>query len=225
MGKDRYLKLFLLICLISNMGFLCAQNENNPSMTGNSKFLLKAEQYKAEFAPDDVDFKLVFNRKEKINDDPVYIYRFESSTSNNVTLNKAHITVILGEDGKLKGYARLNEDMGGDNKIDEKKGQAFASAFLNRHAPDLKEAGYQWSKIHEETIIGSDGKARKIKGLWVKYQERKSGEYLWVILAPDGTVMEFDRDIVWSFFRGGRVNELWLRDEWFGKWLAKNRKK
>lgn len=216
----------IVICI--SVIFLFTDNNiyaQNKMKTANNKFYPQAEFYKNELAKTEADYKLIFYLEDKINDDNVHIFRFEPESSTNVTINGAHVTVILDENNKLKGFAQLSEAMTGKNEIDEKEGMIQALLFFKKHAPDLNDAKYQWSDSHEEKLIGSDGKEKKINGKWVKYRDEKTGQYLWVILAPDKTIMEFDRDIIWSFFRGGRVNELWLRDSWFNKWLLKNNKK
>lgn len=214
----------IIICLMGILIFshtLCAQNIMTDQ---NNKYYIKAEQIKDQLAKGESGYKLIFYLKNKINDDNVHIFRFEPEPSKRVTLKGPHVTVIIDDNLRLKGFARLNESMTGKNNISESDGMVQALLFLNKYAPDLKDSKYQWSAPHEEKVIGADRKEKTINGTWVKYREQKTGQYLWVILAPDQSIMEFDRDIVWSFFRGGRVNELWLRDEWFGKWLSKNKK-
>jgi len=195
----------------------------NKDMKEQNKLLQVAESYKNKLSKE-VDYKVVLYLKDKINKDVVHIFRFEPEPSSSVTIYGPHITVILDDNEKLKGFARLSENMTGENNINEKDGKALALSFLRKYAPDLRDADYQWTKSHQETLTDGKGNKKVINGKWVKYREENTGQYLWVILAPDRSIMEFDRDIVWSFFRGGRVNELWLRDEWFGKWFDKNKK-
>lgn len=220
--NNLFVTIIIILCLLHASITNAINTQIKNDMT-NNKYLPLAEQYKNEYAKKEAHYKLVFYLKDKINKDNVHIYRFEPSVSTGVTLNHPHVTVIIDDNGKLKGFARLSEDMTGENKIDQRRSMVLAYAFLHKNAPDLDNVEYQWSAPLKEKIIGADGKETNANGIWVKYRDKNTGQYLWVILAPDESIMEFDRDIVWSFFKGGRVNQLWLRDEWFGKWLAKNK--
>lgn len=210
----RLAALFIL-CITT----LSAQYMNDNSRS--DKYLAIAENYKSAIAPDAKDYNLAYSLKDKINDDVVYIYRFESGNATALNLYRAHITVIVDRTNKLKGFARTDENMSGKNNLDDDKCRQLALAFIKRYAPDLTDIKFQWVDIHKESVTDQNKKKTEIQGKWVKYKDSKSGHYLWVILAPDGRIMEFDRDIVWSFFRGGRVNELWLRDDWLDKRISK----
>lgn len=48
----------------------------------------------------------------------------------------------------------------------------------------------------------------------VKRRNLTTGLYFWVIVAPDKSVMIFERDIIWDFLRAGRQTEKWLHDSW-----------
>lgn len=185
------------------------------------KYLAIAQGFKSTIAPEAENYNLVYFLKDKINDDVVYIYRFEPGNATTFNLHRAHITVIVDNKNKLKGFARTDEKMNSTNNLDDNNCRQLALAFIKQYAPDLTDIKFQWVNTHEESFIDRNRNKTEIQGKWVKYREAKSGHYLWVILAPDGRIMEFDRDIVWSFFRGGRVNELWLRDDWFGKRITK----
>jgi len=187
----------------------------------STKYRTVAEGFKSAIAADAVDYNLVYFLKDKINDDVVYIYRFEPGNSPALNLHHAHITVIVDSRNKLKGFARTDEKMAGNNTMDDDKCRQLALAFINEYAPDLTDIRFQWINNQQISLTDNSNNKKELTGKWVKYREAKSGHYLWVILAPDGRIMEFDRDIVWSFFRGGRVNELWLRDEWLAKRMTK----
>lgn len=187
----------------------------------SNKHLDVAQGFKSAIAPDAEDYNLTYFLKDKINDDVVYIYRFEPGNASKPNLHHSHITVIVDSMNKLKGFSRIDGKMKGNNNLDDNECKRLALSFLKQYASDLTDIKFQWIDNHKERFMDESNNKTELHGKWVKYKESKSGHYLWVILAPDGRIMEFDRDIVWSFFRGGRVNELWLRDDWFGKRIAK----
>lgn len=191
----------------------------------SSKYFVSAERYKSEIAPGTANYNLVHYLKDKINDEIVYIYRFEpDGEPGKINLHHTHVTVIIDNKEKLKGFAHISPQMQGANSLGEERCRELTLSFLKKYAPDLFNSSFQYVNNQKFPLIDKSGKRTDLNGKWVKYRERESGEYLWVMLAPDGSVIEFDRDIVWSFFKGGRVNELWLRDEWLGKKLKIDRK-
>lgn len=111
--------------------------------------------------------------------------------------------------------------MKGENKLTEEKSKELALSFLKQYAPDLINIKFQWIDDQFFSLQDEENKTVNIQGKWVKFKDNKTGYYLWVIIAPDGSIIEFDRDIYWNFFRGGRIHELWLRDDWFNKRLKK----
>lgn len=210
--------LTAILFLLSITNLLAREMEDSGEL---KKYLSVAVDFKSAIAPGTEDYNLVYSLKDRINDDIVYIYRFEPGNPQTLNLHHAHITVIVDSSKKLKGFAWTDEKMSGKNNLDDNKCKQLALAFFKQHAPDLTKISFQWVDTQRIRIIDKNNDPKELTGKWVKYKEVNSGHYLWVILAPDGRVMEFDRDIVWSFFRGGRVNELWLRDEWLGKRIHK----
>lgn len=224
-GKSFFLKNCLLIGILFIICFPVYTQNNIPMNEQGQMLLSAAITFKDKISPDAKDYNLVSSLKNKINDDNVFIFRFEPIPSKSLTLHGEHATVILDTQSRLKGYSHISPKMKGSNDIPERQAMVLAIEFFHDYARDIyKSTDFQWTNSHKEKVKGNDGKEISISGSWVKFREKQTGEYLWVILAPDGSIMEFDRDIVWSFFKGGRVNELWLRDEWLGKWLKKNNK-
>lgn len=211
-----YLTAILFILSITNL--LAKEMEDSGEL---KKYLPVAVDFKLAIAPDTEEYNLTYSLKDKINDDIVYIYRFEPGNPQNLNLHHAHITVIVDSSKKLKGFAWTDEKMSGKNNLDDKKCRQLALAFFKQFAPDLRDIRFQWVDTQRIRLIDKNNVQNELHAQWVKYKEADNGHYLWVLLAPDGRVMEFDRDIVWSFFRGGRVNELWLRDEWLSKRIHK----
>lgn len=207
-----------ILFLLSITNLFAGEMEDSGEL---NKYLAVAVDFKLAIAPGAEDYNLVYSLKDRINDDMVYIYRFEPGNHQALNLHHAHITVIVDGRKMLKGFAWTDGKMSGTNNLDDDKCKQLALAFFKQHAPDLTNIRFQWIDTQKIRFIDTNNDPKELTGKWVKYKEAGSGHYLWVILAPDGRIMEFDRDIVWSFFRGGRVNELWLRDEWLSKRITK----
>ena len=186
-------------------------------------YLPAVEKYKSEIAINPAEYKLVYFLKDKINKEVVYIYRFEATGNpGDFNLHYTHITIIVDSKKRLKGFSQITESMRGENNLGDSECRQLALSFLKKYASDLKKTDFQWIDDQKISFLNTTSwKKESLNGKWVKFRDNETGYYLWVILAPDGSIMEFDRDIFWSFFRGGRVNELWLRDDWFGKRISK----
>ncbi len=192
---------------------------NNPD---SNKMLVVAEAYKAKISPDNKSFNCVFHIIDKINDDKVYIYRFEKNGKIGVcNMFHPHITVIVDSNKKLRGYHHIDKEMLGDNRLKDKECIEISRSFLKEYANDLINESLQYISHQKFPIIVGGNKKDIINATWVKYRDGKTGAYFWVMLNPQGKIIEFDRDIFWSFFRGGRATEEWLLEEWFSKWLKK----
>lgn len=90
------------------------------------------------------------------------------------------------------------------------------------YAPDLiGKYKVQWIDRHEE-VINIDGIKTKVAGMKVKCRNLEDGLYFWIVIAPDKSVMIFERDIQWDFIKAGRQTEKWLHDNWFQKLQKKN---
>jgi hypothetical protein len=128
-----------------------------------------------------------------------------------------HITVIVDDDKKLRGYHHINKEMLGENRLKDEECIEISRSFLKLYAEDLLGESLQYISNCKFQLIVGDNKKDIINATWVKYREGKTGSYFWVMLDLKGNIIEFDRDIFWSFLRGGRVSEEWLLEEWFSK--------
>ncbi len=197
------------------LGFcLAAVGADDPLMAAAKKF-------RQEIAPKNADYELVYFMTGKFNEENVNIYRFEPNKEKKVNLNGPRIVVVLNEKGELREFARVNESLLRPPAMSEEKAREEALAFLAKYAPDLKDVSFQWVSTRKLKLIDNQGRTHVVVGTWAKYRDPQSGRYLWVLFGADGGVMEFDRESVWSFIRGGRVTERWLDDDWFGRQMEK----
>lgn len=204
------MKLFLILCMSLPAVFLAAGDR-----------LALAEKFKKELAPEAAAYQPVYSMDGKINEDDVKIFRFEPNADKKVHIKGPRIVVIVDAGGRLRGFAKVNATMLETKEIPEAQARKQAEEFLKKYAPDITELNFQWVSTRRKDLLDSAGKEQKVTGTWAKFRDGKSGRYLWVLFAPDGSVMEFDRESVWSFFRGGRVTEMWLKDDWFAKQMDK----
>lgn len=146
----------------------------------------------------------------------VTVTRYEDNTDNPFILGGEHITFVSDKGGKLKGLARILGLYQLENTTlpTENESKNIAMNFLESNAPDLiQNMKIQWIKPHDEEVM-IDNKKIIITGMKVKCRNLDDGKYFWVIVGHDNSVMVFERDIVWDFFKAGRQTEKWLHDSW-----------
>lgn len=162
-------------------------------------------------------FTKVFQHPVKHNGIDVDLLRYEkSSTSANYGME--NVSFLIRKDGQLEGVSRLLPEFNDTNtQLSEKESEQIALSFLKKYAPDLLiNNAIQWIGKHSEEIK-ENGKKIKVSGMKVKCRNLTDGLYFWVIVAPDTSIMVFERDIEWDFIKAGRQTEKWLHDEWLAK--------
>lgn len=167
----------------------------------------------------ELNFNLVLTHKGLHNKQPVTLYRFEPKQT--MHLKHQHISFLLDDNsGKLQGFVRLlPQYQSTEAQVTKDKALAITLIFLENYAPDLlKNYNNNWIDTHDEEII-VDGKKMTLTGMKVKCRDLNTGLYFWTIIAPDETIMVFERDVEWDFIRAGRQTQKWLHDSWLSKHL------
>lgn len=143
---------------------------------------------------EELDFNLVLTHKGMHNEQSINLYRFEPQTT--MQLDSQHISFLLNDTGKLQGFVRLlPQYQSTEQRVAKDTALAITQKFLEVYSPDLLE-NYEnkWIDVHDENII-INGKKITLTGMKVKCRDLNTGLYFWTIIAPDETVMVFERDI------------------------------
>ncbi len=164
----------------------------------------------------------------KVDGKTAVLTRFEKRSGENNGLYGEHISTVTTEDGRLKGFVRMDlKNVVADPKILPKpaRAKAIADEYLAEVASDLlQDREILWVDLHEETLRISHGADSyqdvKVQGMKVKSRNTRTGLYFWVIVGADEEVMVFERDIRWIIFPGKRGTEKWLHDAWLEKKLG-----
>ncbi|OCG26102.1 hypothetical protein A9G11_01395 [Gilliamella sp. wkB108] len=143
----------------------------------------------------------------------VTLYRYQPEGK--FVLDHQHVSILQNDKGKLEGFVRLLPQYKVSGKqVSKDKAKNIAMNFLQRFAPDLVDKyKVNWIDEHTEEILVNNEKTI-ISGMKVKCRNERDGLYFWVVIAPDESVMIFERDIEWDFLRTGRKTEKWLHDNW-----------
>ncbi len=161
------------------------------------------------------DYAAVLTLEGAMDGTPIVLHRYQSGGDAEPDLGGEHASLVVERDsGRLKGFTRLYAGVSDGALPGEDASRNGALAFLRQQAPDLlKDYEVLWIDRHDE-VVRIAGRDTTVSGTKVKFRNQDDGLYFWVILAADGSVMTFERDIHWITFPGRRGTEKWLHDTW-----------
>lgn len=131
-------------------------------------------------------------------------------------LGESHLSVVLGEDGRLVGLTRLEAGAAGDPADLPSHEQAREAAYnwlARQDSEYLEGLTEQWVDRHDEVVVDADGQETVIPGIKVKTRH-EDGRYAWVIVGVGTRIVTFERDITWDSAAQRRSTQMWLHDAW-----------
>lgn len=160
-------------------------------------------------------YRLALSMPGRMDDAEIVLRRFQPSGRASVDLGGEHVSFVVEQESeRLKGFTRLYGGVSDGALPTEDVARQVALGFLHRQAPDLlSNHKILWIDRHDEQVQ-AEGRKVTLSGMKVKFRNLDDGLYFWVILAADGSVMTFERDIHWITFPGHRGTEKWLHDSW-----------
>lgn len=180
--------------------------------------MMNVDSYKQRLALSELDYQILFTIDEIMDKQPITLSRYQPQTSDSIRYGYAHVSFVLDTDGGLKGFTRMNPQLAVGEQVSKERAEMIARKFLAEYARDLLLVmDVQWVGPHDEVVLDTDGKEITLTGMKVKSRSTDNGLYFWVVVAPDSSVMVFERDISWDFIRAGRQTEKWLHDSWLKK--------
>ncbi len=147
---------------------------------------------------------------------PVWLFRYEKAyTSSNNGLDGEHCSFVVDAlNHQLKSITYMIAERSNGELPDSDNAYRVAMSFLDKVAPDLKQTLKILSiKQHDEIIIITTSQGEEIvtiSGIKVKFLQKDSKAYTWVIVGSNGRVITFERDITWDKVINHRVTEKWL---------------
>ncbi len=163
-------------------------------------------------------YREVSRRHVAVDGAPAVLIRNERSDGRNTGLGGEHVSWLHDDQGRLKGFVRMQQMLASGDLPAKQVAQDAAHAFLESAAPDLLEnLELHWIARHDEEITVGNGAQRvatTIAGMKVKMRNTADGRWFWVIIGTDGAPIVFERDIVWVTMPGHRQTEKWLHDDW-----------
>ena len=193
-----------------------ADTTKGKAMTASVTATQPAATIARTFMPD--GYREVARRAVTVDRQEAELVRYERVDRRNAALGGEHFSTVIGDDGRLKGFARIDLDLVGGQLPSREETQAIAMDFLRGAAPDLLPGmKISWIEPHDEPLrISRNGRTEDLTltGMKVKMRNSADGLWMWVIVGADRKVMVFERDINWITFPGRRGTEKWLHDSW-----------
>lgn len=164
-----------------------------------------------------VDYTLIkVDYLEQQDATPVWLFRYEKAyTSSNNGLDGEHCSFVVDAlTHQLKSITYMIAELANGELLDSDDAYRVAISFLDKVAPELKQTLKLLSiKQHNETIIITTSQGQEnitISGIKVKFLQKDSKTYTWVIIGSNGRVITFERDITWDEVMNRRLTEKWL---------------
>ncbi|WP_321363439.1 hypothetical protein [uncultured Celeribacter sp.] len=163
-------------------------------------------------------YQEVARRPVTVDGEHAELLRYERKDGRNATLGGEHFSTVISDSGRLKGFARMDLDLVGDELPSQDEALTIAMDFLRASAPDLLPGlKVSWVDTHDEPLrVTRDAHTETLTltGIKVKMRNTADGLWMWVIVGADRKVMVFERDIHWITFPGHHGTEKWLHDSW-----------
>ncbi len=166
-------------------------------------------------------YREIAHRPVTVDKERAELVRYERTDGRNAALGGEHFSTVIADNGRLKGFARMDLDLVGGELPSREEAQSIAMDFLREAAPDLLPVlKISWVDPHDEPLrVTRNGSTEDLTltGMKVKMRNTADGLWMWVIVGADRKVMVFERDIHWITFPGHRGTEKWLHDSWLAK--------
>lgn len=150
----------------------------------------------------------------------VVLFRFQPPGTKPVNFFGRHFSVIFDSKSNLVGMLRIKPEWAGMGAASVNRAEATAALFIRRYVPALwRFIKSQKVEIRELEIMRGDEIEASISGVLSTFFDHKRNTTFFVMVAPDGSVMAFERDLPNSGIDFGRSAENWLYDAYLYKAL------
>lgn len=150
----------------------------------------------------------------------VVLFRFQPPGTKPVNFFGRHFSVIFDSKSNLVGMLRIKPEWAGMSAASVNRAEATAALFIRRYVPALwRFIKSQKVEIREFEIMREDETETSISGVLSTFYDHKRDTTFFVMVAPDGSVMAFERDLPNDGIDFGRAVENWLYDAYLYKAL------
>lgn len=143
-----------------------------------------------------------------------YLFRYEKPVNRGLLQEHFSFIVTANAPFRILGFTRMDVKYLDRDMLSEAQTREIATKFLLGIDADLANSLENlWIDKHGELMV-IDQREKPIFGMKYKCYRKSSGDYAWVIVGFDGSVITFERDIIWDNAANKRITQKWLHDNW-----------
>ncbi|GEP18861.1 hypothetical protein [Pediococcus argentinicus] len=156
-------------------------------------------------------FQRIDSSSRTRNKETVQVIRYQPEQG--LKVNGPHVTVVIGQDGRLISYNNFSQTTGGKMPSDA-EARRIAEATFEETDPEYA-SGLSYMRIDhlKRQFINDQGEYVEIPISWVKFAHT-NGSYNWVSVGPDNQIFEMERESYWNYWLSRRATEEWNYDNW-----------
>lgn len=143
----------------------------------------------------------------------VVLFRFQPPGTEPINFFGRHFSVIFDSRGDLVGMLRIKPEWIGLPPVNSNSAEAAAAIFIRRYVPSLwRFIKSQRVEAHSLETKRDDGSSASIAVVLSTFYDHKRNTWFFVLVAGDGSVMGFERDLPGSEADFGKSMGSWLYD-------------
>lgn len=150
----------------------------------------------------------------------VVLFRFQPPGSTQINFFGRHFSVLFDNRSDLVGMLRIKPEWVGLSHVSSKSAEPTAVLFIRRYVPAL------WRFVKSQQVEARSleirldyGRSGSIAVVQSTFHDHKRNTWFFVLVAPDGSVMAFERDLPSAEIDFGKSAENWLYDAYLYKAL------
>ncbi len=203
-------QFFIFIFMIMSVVGLFAQKMSIEQVKEQLEFFNKSVDIPSKY-----HFKNV--QQVKVDDKTAYWFRYDKDSNSGIGNEHYSFLVTDKKPFKILGFTHMDTSYADMQLLSEKEAEEVAIDFLKKIDSQLEtELTKVFTERHDEEIF-VNGKKTTISGMKYKTYRKASDDYAWVVVAGNGNIITFERDIHWTDARQMRITEKWLHDMWLSE--------
>jgi len=185
-----------------------------------NSLLAQAEMWRDVIAVEEKSFYPAFAAAGIQNGMYVVFFRFQPPGTEPVNFHGRHFSVMFDSGSNLVGMARIRPEWAGMNAASERRAADMALLFIRRFTPGLwRFRNSQLLEARSIEVKRESGENAVIETMMSFFYDDRRQSGFFVMVAPDGSVMAFERNVSPVAAKEGLVEENWLYDTYLERVL------
>lgn len=187
-------------------------------------YYAQAVKWRNIVAREERHFYPAFSGAGVLNGSYTIIFRFQPTGTDAINFHGRHLSVLFDSRSDLIGMLRIKPEWPDMSRPDTKRAAERALIFIRTYTPSLWR--YVNSQVVEERdleIKREDGRPAVIKCVLSVFFDHRKKNWFFVLIAPDSSVMAFERNLPEETIDFGKSSGNWLYDAYLEEALKKAR--